>query len=482
MMQKKRVVVVGGGMAGCAAAFYLQKEVKEKGLPIETLLIEGKDRLGGKVQTVVKDGFVVERGPDSYLKRKESMTKLIHEVGLGDKIISNTAGKSYVYARGKLNAMPEGAFMGIPVEVGPFIFSGLFSPIGKIRAGFDFILPASLPKDDQSIGAFLRHRFGDEAVNNLIEPLLAGIYAGDIDEMSLMSIFPMFYQVEQKYGSVIRGIQKTMPKKPKQPSSQKEGSKKGMFNTVTTGLESIIRAIEERLDEGSVMKNTRVQKIERVDDGYHVHLCNHQILQADAVILATEGRNIAKIFPDEEGLAWFKNQRATTVGNVAMAFSKSAIEKDIDGTGFLVARNNGFAITATTWTHKKWPHSAPKDKVLLRCYVGRPGEEEIVSQSDEEIVKVVLEDLRKTMNITEEPEWAIISRWEEAMPQYTVGHKERIAASKEYMKKNLPGVFFGGGSYEGSGLPDCIDQGIVAVENVLNYLNVASDEKEAAVV
>lgn len=480
-MQKKRVIVVGGGMAGSSATFYLQRKVKEKGLPIEILLIEGKDRLGGKVQTVVKDGFVIERGPDSYLKRKESMTKLIHDLGLGDKIVSNTAGKSYVYARGKLHAMPEGAFMGIPVAVRPFIFSGLFSPIGKLRAGFDFILPASQPKDDQSIGSFLRHRFGDEAVNNLIEPLLAGIYAGDIDEMSLMSIFPMFYQVEQKYGSVIRGIQKTMPKKPKQSPSQKEGSKKGMFQTVTTGLESIIYAIESQLDEGSVMKNAYVQTIQRVENGYHVHLCNHQVLQADAIILATEGRNVAKIFPNEEALAWFKNQRATTVGNVTLAFSKSSIENDIDGTGFVVARNNGFSITATTWTHKKWPHSAPKDHVLLRCYVGRPGEEEIVSRSDEEIIKVVLEDLRKTMNITDEPEWAIISRWKEAMPQYTVGHKERMAASKAYMKEKFPGVFFCGGSYEGTGLPDCIDQGLVAIENVLDYLNIIF-EKEAVLV
>lgn len=480
LTQKKKVVVVGGGMAGCAATFYLQKQAEEQGLPIETILIEGKDRLGGKIQTLVKDGFVVERGPDSYLKRKASMTKLIQEVGLGDKIVSNTAGKSYVYARGKLNAMPEGSFMGIPVEVGPFVFSGLFSPIGKVRAGFDFILPASTPKQDQSIGAFLRHRFGDEAVNNLIEPLLAGIYAGDIDEMSLMSVFPMFYQVEQKYGSVIRGIQKTMPKKPKaKPNEAKKGSKQGMFNTVTTGLESVINAIEERLAPASVRKNTRVQSIEKTDQGYKLSLSNEQVIMADAVILATEGRNIAKIFPNEEGLAWFSNLRATTVGNVAMAFSKDAIEKDINGTGFLVARNNGFSITATTWTHKKWPHSAPEDKVLLRCYVGRPGEEEIVSQSDEEIVKIVLEDLRKTMNISEEPEWAVITRWQEAMPQYTVGHKDRIMETKAYMEENLPGVYFGGGSYEGSGLPDCIDQGVAAVEKVIEFLGLkASDQIE----
>ena len=479
MMQKKKVIVVGGGMAGSSATFYLQKWVKEKGLPIETLLIEGKDRLGGKVQTVVKDGFVVERGPDSYLKRKQSMTKLVEELGLGDKIVSNTAGKSYVYARGKLNVMPKGAFMGIPVEVRPFIFSGLFSPLGKLRAGFDFILPASKPKADQSIGAFLRYRFGDQAVNNLIEPLLAGIYAGDIDEMSLMSIFPMFYEVEQKYGSVIRGIQKMMPKTPKQSNSSfKVNSRKGMFNTVTTGLESIIHAIEARLDEGSVMKNTRVLRIEKLAQGYHVYLSNQQVLFADAMILATEGRALAKMFPKDDTLAWFGNQRATTVGNVALVFSKSAIEKDIDGTGFLVARNNGFAITATTWTHKKWPHSAPDDKVLLRCYVGRPGEEGIVSQADEEITSVVLEDLRKTMNITKDPEWAIISRWEEAMPQYTVGHKERIHKAKAYMRENFPGIYFGGGSYEGSGLPDCIDQCIAAVQNILEFLAL-SDQRES---
>ena len=219
-----------------------------------------------------------------------------------------------------------------------------------------------------------------------------------------------------------------------------------------------------------------MQTIEKTEQGYKVNLSNDRVLMADAVILATEGRNLAKIFPHKEGLAWFKDLHATTVGNVAMAFSKSAIRQDIDGTGFLVARNNGFSITATTWTHKKWSHSAPKDKVLLRCYVGRPGEEEIVSQSDEEIIKVVLEDLRKIMNVTEEPEWSVITRWQDAMPQYTVGHKERITATKAYMAEHLPGIYFGGGSYEGSGLPDCIDQGVVAVENVMKHLGYAKKE------
>ncbi|WP_077617181.1 protoporphyrinogen oxidase [Bacillus sinesaloumensis] len=470
-MSNQKVVVIGGGITGLTVAYYLQKEAREKGLDINCTLLEASHRLGGKVQTIEKDGFVIERGPDSFLARKKSASRLVNEVGLGDKLVNNTAGKSYVLVNGKLHPMPGGSIMGIPTQIGPFITTGLFTPIGKLRAAMDFVLPRTPGGADQSLGQFFRRRLGDEVVENLIEPLLSGIYAGDIDQLSLMSTFPQFYQVEQKYRSLILGMKQTTPPKPK-PSGETKSAPKGQFLTVTTGLQSFIDAIEAKLEPGTVFKGIKVEGIVKEPEQYVIKLNSGENIIADSVVVATPHHVTQSIFNQYPFFDSFKEMPSTSVATVAMAFPEEAIKKDIDGTGFVVSRNNDYIITAVTWTHKKWPHTTPKGKVLLRCYVGKAGDEAIVDQSDEEIIKVVLDDLNKTMAITDQPEFSIVTRWKDAMPQYTVGHKDRIANVKENVAEQLPGVFLAGSSYEGLGLPDCIDQGEEAVKQVLEYLKM----------
>ncbi|MBT2639960.1 protoporphyrinogen oxidase [Bacillus sp. ISL-39] len=467
-MEEKKVIVVGGGITGLAAAYYLQKEAREKQLSIKVELIEASERLGGVISTEKRDGFVIERGPDSIIARKKSAMRLIEEVGLKDKIISNTAGKSYIYARGKLHTMPEGSFMGIPTKVTPFALSGLFSPLGKLRAAGDFILPKGEPKADQSLGAFFRYRLGDEVVDNLIDPLLSGIYAGDIDELSLMSLFPNFYEIEQKHRSLVVGLNKSMPKPPK--TAKKPGSKKGMFISLSTGLEELIHRVESRLEEGTVMKGNAVKKVAKTGNTYQVHFETGEVEAADSVVITTDHFHAQRMLSEYAFMEQFTDMPSNSVANVAMAFPKSAIEKDINGTGFLVSRNSDFRITACTWTHKKWPGTSPDDMALLRCYVGKPDDQEAVDLSDEEIVELVLRDLNKTMNITAKPLFHVITRWRKAMPQYTVGHLERIALVKKQLSRELPGVFLAGGSFEGVGIPGCIDQAESAVEKVISHL------------
>lgn len=473
----KKVVVVGGGITGLTTAFYLQKVARENKLPLEVKLIEASHRLGGKMQTVVQDGFTIERGPDSFLARKQSMSRLVKAVGMEDKLISNTAGKSYVLVNQRLYPMPGGSIMGIPTQIAPFLTTGLFSMPGKLRAAADFILPKSNAKEDQGLGEFFRRRLGDEVVENLIEPLLSGIYAGDIDQLSLMSTFPQFYQVEQKYRSLILGMRKSTPPPPKNTGDVKKD--KGIFLTLTTGLQSLADRMEECLEPHSVLKGFKVEKVvKRKNDKYELELNNGETLNADSIVVCV-GHHIAQsMFSQYEFLDEFKEMPATSVATVAMAFSKEAIIKDIDGTGFVVSRNSDFSITACTWTHKKWPHSAPKGKALLRCYVGRAGDEAIVDLSDDQITKIVLDDLNKTMNITMEPDFSIVTRWKDSMPQYTVGHKKRIENAKNAMEMEFPGVFLAGSSYEGIGLPDCVDQGEIVVKQVLNFLNISSQKKE----
>ncbi len=467
-MEKKKVIIIGGGITGLSAAYFLQKDASENSLPLEIKLIEASHRLGGVIETIKKDGYIIERGPDSIVVSKKSGMKLIEEVGLKDNVIANTAGKSFIHVRGKLHTMPEGSYMGIPTQITPFAVSSMFSLLGKMRAAGDFIIPKGKPEKDQSLGLFFRRRLGDEVVENLIEPLLSGIYSGDIDDLSLMALFPNFYEMEQKHRSLVIGLKRTIPKRKK--VSKKQPSRKGMFISLKTGLETLVEELERRLDQVTVIKGNGAVKLEREQTGYVVTLANGETEWADCAVIAVDHHHAQQMLKDYSFMDVFKTMPANSVANVSMAFPKSAINEDIDGTGFIVSRNSDFRITACTWTHKKWPESTPDGKVLLRAYVGKPDDQAVVDLSDEEIINIVLKDLNKTMNITEKPEFSIVSRWKKAMPQYNVGHLEMMENVKNSLAKELPGVFLAGGSFEGVGIPACIDQGEKAAEKVLKYL------------
>ncbi|MBM7694031.1 oxygen-dependent protoporphyrinogen oxidase [Peribacillus deserti] len=460
--QKQKVVVIGGGITGLVSAYYLLKRAREDKLSLDVILIEAGQRLGGKIQTTIKDGFVIEKGPESILARKQSASRLAKEIGMEDQLVYNTEGKSFVLVRDRLHGLPGGS-AGIPPKIGPFVTTGLISPIGKLRAAADFYLPRSNSSSDQSLGGFFRRRFGDEVVENLIEPLLSGIYAGDIDRISLMATFPEFYQAEQQYRSMILGLKKD------NPAGETLNTKDG-FLTFTGGLESFVNAIESKLKAASILKGVKVEKVIKEGADYTLTLNSGHVMTADAVIAAVPHLAVQQMFSAYPFFDHLKEMPANSVATIAMAFDASAIKKDFDGTGFVVSRNSDYSITACTWIHKKWPHSTPAGKVLLRTQVGRAGDQTIVDLSDEEIEKIVLEDLNKTMDITSHPDFTIVSRWKDAMPQYNVGHKQRVAALKQHAADELPGVILAGSSYEGQGLPDCIDQGEEAVELVLEYL------------
>ncbi|MDP4551755.1 protoporphyrinogen oxidase [Alkalihalobacillus macyae] len=464
--QTKRIVIVGGGITGLTAAYYLQKEMRELDVQYEITLLEGNDKLGGKIQTDTTNGYVIERGPDSFLARKESAARLVKEVGLENQLVPNSTGQAFVLNNDQLYPIPGGAVMGIPTELSPFVSTQLFSLKGKVRAACDLILPRREDDGkDQSLGLFFRRRLGNEVVENLIEPLLSGIYAGDIDKLSLMSTFPQFYEVERKYRSLIIGMKKTTP-----PSRRSTGKKKPAFLTVKSGLQSFIKAIEDRLTDVEIKKNVKVDHLTREKDSYILTTTNGDEMLADAVIVTTPHQQVHHMLRDQKEVAPLEEMPSTTVATVAMAFPEEAVKKAMDGTGFVVSRNADYTITACTWTHRKWQHAAPKGKVLLRCYVGRAGKEEIVEKSDEEIVQTVLNDLNQIMEIEGHPEFYRITRWRQSMPQYEVGHRNRIDLVKEGIEAKMPGVFLAGASYNGVGLPDCIDQGEASVTSVLDFL------------
>ncbi|MGB7999271.1 MAG: protoporphyrinogen oxidase [Anaerobacillus sp.] len=466
--QVKRIVIVGGGITGLTAAYYLQKEMRESDLPYEITLLEGNDRLGGKIHTDTTNGFVIERGPDSFLARKESAARLVKEVGMEDQLVPNSTGQAFVLNNDQLYPIPGGAVMGIPTELTPFISTKLFSLRGKARAAGDLVLPRRGDDgEDQSLGLFFRRRLGNEVVENLIEPLLSGIYAGDIDKLSLMSTFPQFSEVEKKYRSLILGMKKTTP-----PSRRSTGKKKPAFLTVKSGLQSFVKAIEDKVSNVNIRKNVKVDQLTRNNENqsYILTTTSGETISADAVIVTTPHQQVYHMLREHDEVAPLKEMPSTTVATVAMAFPEEAVKKAMDGTGFVVSRNADYTITACTWTHRKWQHSTPAGKVLLRCYVGRAGKEEIVEKSDEEIVQTVLNDLNQIMEIEGHPEFYRITRWRQSMPQYEVGHRKRIDSVQTGIENKMPGVFLAGASYSGVGLPDCIDQGERAVAAVRTFL------------
>jgi oxygen-dependent protoporphyrinogen oxidase len=465
-MGSKTIAIVGGGITGLSAAYYLQQMIRNSGLDYKVKLIESSNRLGGKINTLKRDGYTIERGPDSLLSRKKSIMKLIEELDLMDEVVRNDTGQSFILIKNKLYKMPTGAYMGVPKQIRTFFTLDAVSMTGKIRALNDLVKRRSKMDEDQSLGAFMRHRFGNELVDKIIDPLLSGIYSGDLDQMSLMATFPNFYEMEQKYGSLVKGLQKTLPK----PSKHAPKNRSGMFVSFKDGLETLVHRISDRLEPNTVLLNTHVDHIEKKDQHYHLLLETGDVIKADSLILATQHDAIPRLFSQYKFFDTFNDIPSTSSANVVLSFDQKDLKKDIDGTGFLVSKTSDVNITACTWTHKKWPTTTPEGKALVRCYVGRPSNPGVVNLSDEALVDLVLNDLKKTMKVKAEPEFHVVTRWKNARPQYNVGHLEKIAKVREHTSKNLPGVYLAGSSFEGAGIPDCVTQGEKAAEQVFSYI------------
>lgn len=460
----KRIAIVGGGITGLSAAFYLKKWGNELEIPLEIKLFEANDRLGGKVHTVKQDGFTMERGADSFLARKKPGMKLMEDLGLEDQLYRNNTGQSYVLVHNQLHKIPAGSYMGIPIQEDALLSSEIMSEEGKARALAEVSRPKGVPVSDQSLGQFLRRRFGDELVDHLLAPLLSGIYSSNVDDMSLMSSFPHFYEYEQKYGSIIKGLREELPERRK--GTEK---KEGQFVSIQGGLITVIEALEKELSS-SIVKNNAIQKVTQENGVYTLYDNQDNTYNADGVILAIPHRSVSGMFEQTEALTALETIPVTSVANVVLAFNKENIEQALDGTGFVVSRTSDVRITACTWTHEKWPSTTPEDKALLRVYVGRPDDQEIVTYSDQEIIDIIRQDLVKVMNIEADPEFSMVTRWQHLMPQYIVGHKEKISQVNQTIASDFPGMVLAGASYNGVGLPDCIADGTQAAADLLDYI------------
>ncbi|RAP77827.1 protoporphyrinogen oxidase [Paenibacillus montanisoli] len=478
-----RFVIIGGGISGLSSAFYLLKEAKLRGRGAAITIVDPSDRIGGKINTLRRDGFVIERGPDSFLARKTPIIDLAYDLGIENELTGTNprAKKTYILHHGKLHPMPPGLVLGVPTEIAPFAKTGLLTWGGKLRALMDFVLPASKETGDESIGDFLSRRLGTEVMERVAEPLLAGIYAGELRKLSLSATFPQFREAERKHGSLIRGMRANKRKGAAAPVSASRvpaAVKNSMFLTFKGGLATMVEALNEALSGVERRLGVKAVAFRQNDPDehgtdsppYEVLLSDGEILEADGIIITAPAFDAADLLEPHTNVDALRAVNYVSVANVVMAFDKSKIGIDFDGSGFVVPRSEGTTITACTWTSAKWLHSSPGNKVLLRCYVGRAGDEAVVDLPDDVLTDAVRRDIRQVMGITAEPLFTEITRLHRSMPQYPVGHLQETAKLRTKLRAEKPGVWVTGAAFDGVGLPDCIRQGKEAASGVYKSL------------
>jgi oxygen-dependent protoporphyrinogen oxidase len=450
------VVIVGGGIAGLAAAY----EFGRRGVPF--VLLESGPRVGGVIFSEEIDGYTIDGGPDALLIQKPEGIKLCEELGLGDQLVPTKLPRlAFIQRGGRLHALPAGSVLGIPTAWGPFLRTRLFSWAGKARMGAELFVPARRDGGDESIGAFMTRRFGAEATTYLAEPLLAGIHAGDVDRLSVRALFPRFAEEEAKYGSLLRAFRRQPSRRP---------SPDGAFKSLPGGLSDMVRALVAALPADSIRVRTAVSRIHKDGDTFRIET-GGESLEARAVVLATPAFAASTILRSLSPVlsALCGEIPYASAATVALAFKREAVGHPLNGSGFVVPKVENTGIMAGSWLSSKWPHRAPADRVLLRAFVGGARDPHALDKADAELVATAMAALRPLLGIFGEPLLKRVYRWERGNAQHEVGHLDRLARIEAALL-TIPGLHLTGSGYRGVGIPDCVADGRATAKKVCTWL------------
>jgi protoporphyrinogen/coproporphyrinogen III oxidase len=482
-----RVAIIGGGIAGLAAAYELEK-ARGAGAAVEYTIFESRERLGGSLASETVNGIVLERGPDSFLSEKPAGAELCRELGLGDQLTpSNDANrKTHIVVKNRLVPLPDGLMFLIPTKLVPTALTGLFSPATKIKMALELLHPPRPSGQDESVAALVERHFGKEAVDRLADPLLSGIYGGDATQLSARTVLPKLVEMETQYGSLTRGMlaaHKQMRAKMaamraangnggQGQAGQKPAGPRSIFTTLKGGLQQLVDALEARLNPEWVRTSTAVTALERDGGGWRLRF-NRADEFYDAVILATPSWASGKLLAATDAalgdeLSGIPYSSSITVN---LVFDEAQLGLLPDGFGFLVPAVEGRAMLACTFVHRKFAGRTPTGKAVLRAFLGGAKNEALLDQSDDVLIATVRRELSEILGARVvgphiPAEATQVSRWRRAMAQYAVGHQERMKRVKERMA-GLPGLRLAGNAYDGIGIPDCIRTGRNAAKELV---------------
>jgi oxygen-dependent protoporphyrinogen oxidase len=441
-------LIIGGGISGLSAAYYLSKA------GIRPTLLERRARVGGVIQTSSQQGCLLEEGPDGFMAAKPWAMNLIRELGLADHVMgSNDHSRvTYIVKKGKLIPMPDGLMMMVPTKILPLVETSLFSWGAKIRMGLELFRQPHGPQPDRSVYEFLLDHYGEESIDYLAEPLLAGVYGGDPREMSVNSVLGRFVELESKYGSLTRGVLAT-------PRPKTGGS---FLLTLKGGLGQLTQSLSEALRPSADMLQAEVETLENSGAGLRVRAGGNW-LEANHVVLATPAGDAARLLqtmqPELAGL--LDEIPYTSSITLSLGYRKNTFDHPLDGHGFLVPKKERKYIFGCTWVGNKFDYRVPANMVVLRCFLGG----DAMPLADDAVVDGARSDLHNFMGLEAAPVFHNIARWPHSMAQYTVGHEKRVARIEE-LTRSIPGLYLAGNAYHGIGIPDCVRMGQEAAAKI----------------
>ncbi len=459
----RHILIVGGGIGGLSLAYALLQQGQQARRPLRVSVLETRRQWGGVIRTVREHGFVVEGGPDSVLAFKPAAVRLWQQLGLEEAILGTDPGHkgAFVYARGELHPLPEGLTLMIPGRLGPLFRTRLLSWRGKLRAVYD-LWPRRLapPDGDISVADFIAGHLGHEVLAYIVEPLFAGIYAGDARRLSIGATYPQLLDLERRYGSLLWGMLALRRQRKRQvrPTSTGRPGPRSAFVTLRQGLAQGVDALVARLSAlgARLHSGVTVQKLQPTAQGWQIHT-DQGTLTADQVVLAMPAWQAAGLLQHLDaslGDALRAVPYASTV-TVSLAYRADQVQHPMPGYGFVVPRVEGLSLLAGTWTTRKFPHRSPQGFVLLRLFFGRAGDDAIARADEATVLAEARRHLATIMDLRAEPVRAWVFRWRQVLPQYEVGHARRVEAIHQALRA-YPGLHLLSNAWEGVGIPDRI--------------------------
>lgn len=472
----KRIIIIGGGITGLAAAHWLIEYNKGAAADFEVTVLEASSKLGGTIETTRRDEFILEHGPDSFISEKPEALHLVNRLGLEPRLIETNKEhrRSFIVRNGKLRPVPEGFQLLGPSRLWPFVTSDIFSWTGKARMAMDLLLPRgnSDGNIDESLSQFVKRRLGREALERMAQPMVAGIYTADPERLSLRATMPRFLEMERTDRSVILGMLKRAGRRSKAETNSTSGARYSLFLSFDRGMQTLVDELPLRLSGKSVQLNSKVKSVQldRSSGGWTVNTESGLSLRADAVCMAVPTYLAARLLQETD----FKLAKElesisyASTATVNLAYRRGDIPHPLDGFGFVVPFIEKRSLIACTFSSIKFPGRAPNGSVLLRAFVGGALQPDMFALDDLEMLQRVHSDLRELLGVHKSPLFSEVTRWSRSMPQYEIGHLDRVQRIDGHLIQ-LPTLKLAGNAYRGAGIPDCIRSGEEAAGELASF-------------